>query len=221
MYTFKQTKKLFISAIIPLSLGLVSYVHAEPLTSEDYAKAKSLDGNNSRSLHPVTSRVIKVSKHRSNLMTHGSKWINVYRYHYPTDTTERLVYDVVNEKVIESKQFKNIQFSATRDEIAYAKHLLVHDPDFMEQLATEYYDRYHHPLPAQDPLSNLNIKAIVLTTDNTHSLPVYAETKNCGLHRCVYFFLASLEAPYEYVTLETKAIVNLSKQTITPFSHNR
>ncbi|WP_318492481.1 hypothetical protein [Photobacterium leiognathi] len=219
MHTLKQAKTLLLSTAIPLTFGLVPFTHAEPLTAEDYTKAKNLGEANTRSLHPTTSRVIKVSKHRSNVMTHNEKWMDVYRYHYPTDTTERIIYDVVNDKVVDSKQYKNIQFSATRDEIAYAKQLLTNNPAFMDKLSAEYYDRYHHSLPIQAPLSGLNIKAIVLTSDNPHSIPLVANTKNCGLNRCIYFFFTSLDAPYEYVALETKAIVNLSKHTITPFRH--
>lgn len=224
MHILKHSKYrvLIISIFSGLCLFLSHGLYAVPLNNNDFNQAKLLASDNShRSAHP-TSRIIKISKHRSNMFANNDKWVDIYRYHYPTDTTEVLIYNLKNNELIQSKRHQNLQLSATRDEIKYAARLLENDPAFMKQLATEYYQRYQSQLPSTTiPLSSLRVKAVILTSENVHNLPQFKNTKNCGLNRCIYFFLSSLEAPYTNVTLETKAIVNLSLKAVTAFNQSQ
>ncbi len=206
--------------LICTSLLVCSNLLAEPLTRNDFNKAELLvNSQSTRSTHlsSPNSRVIKIDKNRTE-EGYPSQLIDIFSYHYPSDTLKILIYDIENDKVIKTESHQNMQPSATDEEIKDAMSLLKQDADFMDRIANEHLKRYGSQVEnAADLITDFGVKAVIYSEESDYAVPITKENKKCGLNRCIYFFLATLKKPYENVVLNTGAVVNLSKRKVVSF----
>lgn len=222
--------KLKVSPLLVVTTLLMgSHVFAstnEPMQKKDYEKALNIEERNNsaqRSLNGKAKgdscqllRIRKKEFGKYEILKNKKKLAQVIRYCYHNDETVTQLVDLENDQVLEKSIHKGSQTQTpSRREEDRIKTVVKSDVAFMQALRSEYKATYGY-LP--NSIDDTEFTPWLYSRSNSDLLTrkeaQKEEIQKCGINRCFLIIPRLKKPPYNGVSMDTFAIINLSTEKV-------